>query len=101
MKLIEEYNDVRRHYDPTKNTTRNVLTKYELTKIIGMRVEQLARGAPTLVKIPNTEMQNLHKIVEHELKTRVLPFMVIRTLPTGGKEYWRLVDMIIPGIDTV
>jgi DNA-directed RNA polymerase subunit K/omega len=96
MKLLEDYNDIRASYNPSKNITRNVLTKYELTKLIGMRIEQLARGAPTLIEIDKKKNLSIHDIVYLELDQKKLPLMIVRNLPTGQKEYWRLVDMIIP-----
>ena len=100
MKLLEDYNDIRHVYDPAKNVTKNVLTKYELTKIIGMRIEQLARGAPSLVSVTSSPDKNnqIREIVYKELEERTIPFVIIRTLPTGQKEHWRLQDMYIPGI---
>jgi DNA-directed RNA polymerase I, II, and III subunit RPABC2 len=100
MKILEDFNDIRHNYDPSKNVSRPVLTKYELTKIIGMRIEQLARGAPSLVEI-ETNKQNIRNIVMKELQERLVPFMIIRSLPNGQKEYWRLTDMIIPGVTKI
>jgi DNA-directed RNA polymerase subunit K/omega len=82
-------------YDPSKNKTMNILTKYERTKIIGMRMEQLARSAPANVAIDPSKPFDPYTIAMQELHARKLPFMVCRTLPSGEKEYWRLEDMMI------
>lgn len=92
-KIVEDYADIIQSYNPSANVTRNVLTRYERTKIIGMRLEQLARGAPPYVEPP--ERADLRSIVEKEMQERKIPFMIARTLPNGKKEYWRLDDMII------
>jgi len=92
-KLVENQGDIFKSYDITKNTTRNVMTKYEKTIVIGMRLEQLARGAPTLVD--ETNCKSLRDVVMKEIDERVLPFIVVRPLPSGKKEYWRIKDLII------
>jgi DNA-directed RNA polymerase I, II, and III subunit RPABC2 len=91
---MEDYNDIMARYDPNKNKTKNVLSKYERTKIIGIRAEQLQRSA-----IPNVEFDPDNyvplEIAKRELEERKIPFMVVRKLPNGVKEYWKLDDMII------
>lgn len=91
---IEDFHDIIRTYDPSKNVTRNFLTKYERVKIIGLRAEQIQRGATPYVEF-DKENFNPIDIAIKELDARKLPFMVCRTLPDGVKEHWRLEDMII------
>jgi DNA-directed RNA polymerase subunit K/omega len=92
--IVENYHDIIKAYDPEKNTTRNILTKYEKVKIIGLRMEQLQRGAQPCVEYdPNNFAP--HTIATQELMERKIPFMVCRTLPNGRKEYWRLDDMFV------
>lgn len=91
--IVDNYADVMHDYDPSKNTTRNVLTRYEKAKLIGMRMEQLSRGFPPCVD--DTGMTNVRDIAFKELETRAMPLMIARHLPNGKKEYWKLEDMII------
>lgn len=91
---MEDYADIMRSYDPSKNTTKNILSKYEKVKIIGLRAEQLQRGAEPLIDWKGFEFDP-RKIAMEELKQRKIPFMIRRTLPNGGKEYYRLADMLI------
>ena len=91
---IEDYHDIIKAYDPTKNTTRNFLTKFERVKIIGLRAEQLQRNAVPYVEFDRNKFNPID-IAMKELDSRKLPFMICRTLPNGEKEYWRLDDMII------
>lgn len=93
--IAQDYHDVLRNYDPSKNSTRNFMTKYEYVKIIGLRAEQLQRGATPYVEFDKTRY-NPMEIAMKELDARKLPFMICRTLPNGEKEYWRLDDMILP-----
>lgn len=94
MSKIEDYHDVIKSYDPSKNTTRNILTKYEKVKIIGLRAEQLQRGAAPHVEFDKDHFNPI-TIATKELETRKLPFMICRTLANGEKEYWRLDDMVM------
>lgn len=93
-KVIENYHDILKNYDPSKNTTRNILTKFEKVKIIGLRMEQLQRGAKPYVEFDKSQFDP-HKIAHDELQQRKIPFMICRTLPNNEKEYYRLDDMVI------
>lgn len=93
-KIVEDFEDIMKVYNPKTNVTRNVLTRYEKTKIIGMRLEQIARGAKPYVNVPK-EMTNIRDIVLMELEQKKIPFMIARNLPNGTKEYWRIDDMMI------
>ena len=97
MEVIKDYADIMRTYDPSKNITKNILSKYEKVKILGLRAEQLQRGSESLIdwKTCGTPEYNPRVLAEEELKQRKLPFMICRRLPDGTKEYYRLQDMII------
>lgn len=92
-KSIEDFSDMVKNYDPSKNVTRRVLSRYELAKVIGMRMEQLARGAHPYVDTDKHNVKNIRDIVLVELKTKRLPFIITRSLPNGTKEYWRIDDL--------
>ena len=53
----------------------------EEAKIIGLRAQQLANGAPALVD--TTGMTSVIKIAKKELKEGVNPFIIRRTFPDG------------------
>lgn len=91
---MEDFNDIMARYDPTKNTTRNILTKYEKAKIISNRAEQIQRNAPIYVDVDRKKMSPIDIAIK-ELDERKLPFMIQRKLPNGLVEYFRLDDMII------
>lgn len=94
-KIIEDYHDIIQRYDPSKNTTRNIMTKFEKNAIIGLRAEQLQRGAHPLVEFDPKNFDP-RDIAHRELKERKTPMMVCRRLYNGEREYWRIDDMIIP-----
>lgn len=70
------------------------LTKYERTKIIGIRAEQLARGAQPFVEPAVLDGGSFDpcELAERELRARVLPFVVVRRMPDGRRETLRLDD---------
>lgn len=77
---------------PEDRITVPRLTKYERTKVVGVRKEQIARGAPIMV--PVEEGDDLDSVVERELREGVLPLMIKRPLPNGTFELWRLAELL-------
>jgi DNA-directed RNA polymerase subunit K/omega len=93
MEVIQDYQDIMRTYNPANNKTKNILSKYEKVKIIGIRAEQLQRGAEPVIKWEGEF--DPKEIAVEELRQRKTPFMICRKLPDGTKEYYRLDDLII------
>ena len=56
------------------------LTRFERAKIIGSRALQLSLGAPVFIEIPKNATTSL-QIAMEELKKRVIPIVIKRTLP--------------------
>ena len=65
---------------------RSRLTKYELTRVHGVRLEQLARGSIPLVK-HTPALKTIDDILREELRQRKLPFIIERAFPTGVRAY--------------
>ena len=88
-------------YDPKKNVTPPVMTKYERAIVLGERIEQIARGAQPFTDVQDLvgELRNdlrlAELVAERELMERKLPFVIKRALPNGKIEYWRIEDMIV------
>ena len=61
--------------------TNNYMTLYEFTKIIGVRSEQIMRGSQVLVKTSSTDPI---EIAKEELRERVIPLKIRRTVPDRG-----------------
>lgn len=70
------------------------LTKFEKTRILGSRTKQLNRGAEPFIKVPENIIQS-HLIAEMELRQKLIPYIIVRPLPNGKKEYWMLKDLEI------
>jgi len=56
------------------------LTRFEKARIMGARALQLSLGAPVFIKIPKNAATSL-EIAMEELKQRVIPIVIKRTLP--------------------
>ena len=100
--LNKNYNEIKKFINVTKDNNNNIidafhrtipiLTKYEKTKIIGIRLKQLNNGAKPYVTLSDTILDN-NMIVNMELTQKVLPFIVSRPLPNNTYEYWKLQDL--------
>tara|TARA_B100000902_G_scaffold395060_3_gene452791 strand:- start:675 stop:1325 length:651 start_codon:yes stop_codon:yes gene_type:complete len=71
-----------------------ILTKYEKTKILGIRIKQLNNGAKPYIKVQENIIDN-YIIAMLELKQNKLPFIIQRPIPNNTFEYWKLQDLEI------
>lgn len=67
------------------------LTKYEYTRIKGIRMQQLSNGSPTYLAHDN--YADFDAVFEEELKTKKLPFILVRHLGQEHPLYFRLRDL--------
>ena len=58
------------------------LTRFEQARIMGACALQLSLGAPVFIEIPKNATTSL-EIAMEELKQRVIPIVIKRTLPNG------------------
>ena len=68
------------------------LTKFERTKIIGIRVKQLSLGAKPFISVSENILDNFI-IASKELEEKKLPFIIERPIPNNTFEYWYLKDL--------
>jgi len=68
------------------------LTKYERTKILGVRAKEINEGCDVFVDVPNNIIDG-YTIAEMELKEKKIPFIIRRPLPNGECEYWKVKDL--------
>ena len=66
------------------------LTKFEKTKIISERSQQLSNGAVSFLKNPEN-YKTVYEIAFEELKQKKLPFIIRRPV-ANSYEYWKLED---------
>ena len=63
-----------------------MLTRFEKARIMGARALQLSLGAPVFIEIPKNATSSL-EIAMEELKQRVIPIVIKRTLPNGDYQH--------------
>ena len=73
------------------------LTKYEKTKILGLRVKQLNSGAKPFINLNDIfktqVVLDTNLIAERELELKKLPFIIARPITNKHTEYWNLKDL--------
>ena len=91
IETIQEFYD---NYDEMKKNykTSRFLTKYEKTKILSERAQQLANGSISFLK--DTKLSNTYEIALEELNQKKIPFIIKRPV-VNGFEYWKLEDLKI------
>jgi|UniRef100_A0A6C0LFN9 DNA-directed RNA polymerase subunit K/omega len=93
--VVEDVLKVMEHLNDTK-ISKPIMTIYEFDKIIALRTQQIASGAPLFVNDMTTDVKSnmeLRQIALKELTEGRLPFMVERKLPNNKKEYYRVRDL--------
>ena len=93
--IFHDSKEILTNYDKlkTENKSKPVMSKYERTKIIGVRAQQISEGCEPLVEVPKHLTKTLD-IATYELKMRKTPFIVKRKVGTKI-EYWKVEDLII------
>jgi DNA-directed RNA polymerases I, II, and III subunit RPABC2 len=69
------------------------LTRFERARIIGARALQISLGAPILAPLPENVADSID-IAVIELREKVLPMTIRRTLPEGTYQDIPLVDLL-------
>ena len=77
---INDYTNVYQDYDISNNITTNKMSKYEYTKVLGMRAQQITMGAVPLINV-NDDMKSAE--VAEELRQRKTPYI---TRKINGKK---------------
>lgn len=73
--------------------TKNIMTIYERVRLLGDRACQLANGAKPMIK--NASQLDPKTLAKMELEKGLMPLCIIRTLPNGNKERWRVSELKI------
>ena len=88
--------DVSETYIQMKKESRKTspfLTKFEKTKVISERAQQISNGSKTLLKNPQA-YNSPYEMALEELRQKKIPFIIKR--PVANKfEYWKLEDLHI------
>jgi DNA-directed RNA polymerase subunit K/omega len=76
--------------------TGNILTKYEVVRLLGERTSQLSSGAkPMLNGVGGLQAK---VIAQLELESKMIPLKLVRPLPNGMKEVWSIDELILKDI---
>ena len=89
-----DINDIMKNYKKNKKTyqTPPSLTKYERTKVLSERANQINYGSNILIEDAD-KYSNAYDIAVAELNQKLIPFILKR--PYGnGFEYWKLNDLL-------
>ena len=81
-------------YDRNKSKyiTRNKITKYEITRILSERTQQIQDGAKILISNPE-RFDNIYQIALEEMKQKKTPYLIERKI--GDKtEIWKMNDLL-------
>lgn len=91
----EDLNVFYQNYEEMKKgyITKPFLNKFERTKVISERAQQLANGSVSFLKNPK-DYGNVYEITIQELNQKKIPFIIRRPVPNGF-EYWKLEDFIL------
>jgi DNA-directed RNA polymerase I, II, and III subunit RPABC2 len=96
LHLVESLSKLTRNNDgiiiDEYHKTVPFLTKYEKTRVIGQRIQQLNNGAKVYINVSHDIIDN-NIIAEMELKEKKIPFIIRRPLPDNTFEYWKLQDL--------
>ena len=71
-----------------------ILSKYEKTRILGLRSKQINAGAKPFVTVEDNVIDGF-VIAERELKEKKIPFIIKRPISNNKFEYWKLQDLEI------
>jgi len=89
---MEDYTEIYKNYDVSKNVTDPILTKYEYTKILGMRAQQIANNSEPLIEVTK-DLDNPISIAKEEIRQRKSPIILKRKIGEEQFEYWKLEDL--------
>lgn len=79
--------------DPFHKTVP-ILSKFEKTRVLGLRAKQINEGAKPFVEMNQTNYDG-YVVASQELCEKKIPFIIRRPLPSGASEYWRIHDLEI------
>lgn len=74
------------------HTTIPFLTKYERTRVIGVRASQIEHGSPPFIELADNVIDS-HTIALMEFEAKQIPFIIARPMPSGSIEYWHVNDL--------
>ena len=71
-----------------------ILSKYEKTRVLGLRTKQINSGATPFINV-DEDIIDGYTIAEKELIEKKIPFIIKRPISNNKFEYWKLEDLEI------
>ena len=88
---IEENKKISPYVKPEERITKPFLFDFEKVRILGERAKQISMGAKPMIK--NIETYDPKRIAKMELEQKVLPLIILRELPDGRIEKWKVSEL--------
>jgi DNA-directed RNA polymerase subunit K/omega len=79
------------NYQKDSRISKPILTKYEKTRCLGIRANQLIQGAKPMIK--NCEALTPIQIAYLELKHKTIPLIIHRPIPNAADEIWDINEL--------
>ena len=87
--IEEEINN--KYVKPNERKTKPYLFEFERVRLLGDRARQLSMGAKPMIK--NIEVMDPRAIAKLELEKKVIPLIILRELPNGLIEKWKVSEL--------
>jgi DNA-directed RNA polymerase subunit K/omega len=92
LNMTKVWRDEKNNVVDPLHKTIPFMTKYEKTRIIGIRAKQINSGSTPFINIDKNVIDG-YLIAEMELREKKIPFIIRRPLPNGSSEYWNIKDL--------
>jgi len=82
---------------PTENfkkKTYNYITYYEKVRILGIRTQQILKGAKVMLQYDNSLNITPYDLAKQELDNKTTPLKIKRSLPDNTYEIWRISELL-------
>lgn len=93
-KMSKVTRDSNNNINDPYHTTLPILSKYERTKILGIRTKQINSGAKPYISADENIIDG-YTIALKELNEKKIPFIIKRPISNNKFEYWKLEDLEI------
>lgn len=85
-----ETNDIK-YVKPEDRITKPYLYEFERVRLLGERAKQISMGAKPMIK--NIDKLDPKSIARLEIENKVIPLMILRELPDGRIEKWKIGEL--------
>lgn len=78
---------------PEERITKPYLFEFERVRLLGERAKQISMGAKPMIK--NVDSLDPKSIARLELEKKVIPLIILRELPDGRIEKWKITEFVM------